>query len=252
MLYQPDVEVVGDISYSLQQIALRCSRSAEPEKALKLRETMDAEAAASADSDAFPIKPQRILQNVRQVMGPDDILISDVGAHKMWISRHYDCYRPNTCIISNGFATMGLAVPGALAAKLLNPDRKVLAVTGDGGFLMNCQELETARREKTPFVTLIFNDSSYGLIKWKQLDRFGESSYVDFSNPDFVLFAESLGAKGYRIESPDDLIPALEEAFRQDVPAIIDCRSITAKTSCLRKRLKSWPKIPPQKTRNCR
>jgi acetolactate synthase-1/2/3 large subunit len=253
MLYQPDVEVVGDISYSLQQIALRCSRSAEPEKALKLRETMDAEAAASADSDAFPIKPQRILQNVRQVMGPDDILISDVGAHKMWISRHYDCYRPNTCIISNGFATMGLAVPGALAAKLLNPDRKVLAVTGDGGFLMNCQELETARREKTPFVTLIFNDSSYGLIKWKQLDRFGESSYVDFSNPDFVLFAESLGAKGYRIESPDDLIPALEEAFRQDVPAIIDCPVDYSENVMLTKRLKSLAEdFRPQKTRNCR
>lgn len=239
MLYQPDVEVVGDISYSLQQIALRCSRTAEPEKALMLREMMDAEAAAFADSEAFPLKPQRILQDVRKVMGPDDILISDVGAHKMWISRHYDCYRPNTCIISNGFATMGLAVPGALAAKLINPDRKVLAVTGDGGFLMNCQELETAGREKTPFVTLIFNDSSYGLIKWKQLDRFGESSCVDFTNPDFVLFAESMGAKGYRIGSADNLIPTLEEAFRQDVPAIIDCPVDYSENIMLSKRLKT-------------
>jgi len=170
------------------------------------------------------MKPQKILSDVRKVMGPDDILVSDVGAHKMWIARHYDCYKPNTCIISNGFATMGIGVPGAIAAKLINPDKKVLTITGDGGFMMNCQEIETAVRIGTPFVTLIFNDSNYGLIKWKQLDQYGKSCYVDFSNPDFVKLAESMNAKGYRIEKAEDLIPTLEEAFKQTVPAIIDCQ----------------------------
>jgi acetolactate synthase-1/2/3 large subunit len=148
-------------------------------------------------------------------MGPDDIVISDVGAHKMWIARHYHCHSPNTCIISNGFAAMGIAIPGALAAKLVYPNRKVVAATGDGGFMMNCQELETALRVGTPFVTLIFNDGGYGLIEWKQENHFG--------NPDFVKLAESMGLKGYRVESALDLIPVLKEALAQDVPAVIDC-----------------------------
>lgn len=114
-------------------------------------------------------------------------------------------------------------MPGAVAAKLIYPEKKVLAITGDGGFMMNCQELETAIRIGTPFVTLIFNDSSYGLIKWKQMDQYGKSCYVDFGNPDFVKFAESFGAKGYRIHRAEDLIPTLEEAFKQSVPSVIDC-----------------------------
>lgn len=239
MLYQPEVEVVGDISYSLSQIALRCNRSTEPKRAIELRAMMDEEASSFDKMDSFPLKPQRILHDVRKIMGADDILISDVGAHKMWIARHYDCYKPNTCIISNGFASMGLAVPGAVTAKLLNPDKKVLAITGDGGFLMNCQEFETACREKTPFVTLVFNDSSYGLIKWKQQDRFGSDCFVDFTNPDFVKFAESLNAKGYRIRSAEDLIPTLEEAFRQTVPAIIDCPVDYSENTKLTQRLKA-------------
>ena len=149
-----------------------------------------------ASDDSFPMKPQRILSDVRRVMGREDIVISDVGAHKMWIARHYNCYEPNTCIISNGFATMGISVPGAIGAKLVYPEKKILAVCGDGGFMMNCQEFETALRVKAPFVTLIFNDSSYGLIKWKQMDQYGKSCCVDFTNPDFVKFAESMGAIG--------------------------------------------------------
>jgi acetolactate synthase-1/2/3 large subunit len=156
-------------------------------------------------------------------MGPEDIVISDVGAHKMWMARHYHCDCPNTCIISNGFAAMGIAIPGAIAAKLVHPDKKVVAVSGDGGFMMNCQELETALRVGTPFVTLIFNDNGYGLIEWKQLDQFGHSAFVNFSNPDFVKFAESMGLKGYRVESAVDLIPTLKEALAQNVPAVIDC-----------------------------
>jgi acetolactate synthase-1/2/3 large subunit len=156
-------------------------------------------------------------------MGPEDIVISDVGAHKMWMARHYHCDRPNTCIISNGFAAMGIAIPGAIAAKLVAPNRKVVAVTGDGGFMMNNQELETALRIGTPFVTIIFNDGGYGLIEWKQHNHFGESAFIKFTNPDFVKLAESMGLKGYRISATTDFIPTLKEALAQDVPAIIDC-----------------------------
>ena len=222
-LYQPEVEVVGDISDSLLQIGRRTARHKEPEKALEIKARMVAEHESYAGDASFPMKPQRILQDVRKVMGKDDIVISDVGAHKMWIARHYQCYEPNTCIISNGFATMGISIPGAIGARLVYPDKKILAICGDGGFMMNCQEFETALRAKTPFVTLIFNDSSYGLIKWKQMDQYHKNCYVDFTNPDFVKFAESMGAIGYRIEKAEDLVPTLEKAFQQKVPVIIDC-----------------------------
>ncbi len=221
--YQAEVEVVGDISNSLDRIATRCSRNTEPERALAIREMMVKEYAQYENDLSFPPKPQKILHDVRSVLGPEDILISDVGAHKMWIARHYNCYRPGTCIISNGFASMGIAVPGAVAAKLLHPDKKVLAITGDGGFMMNNQELETAFREQLPIVVLIFHDDSYGLIKWKQMDQYGHSGCVDFSNPDFVKFAESMHGIGYRIEKTEDLVPTLKEAFQQTVPVIIDC-----------------------------
>ncbi len=222
--YEPEVEVVGDIAHSLTQIRRRVHRNTEPEYALKVRAAMEAEYQSYANDTSFPMKPQKILYDVRKVMGDNDIVISDVGAHKMWIARHYHCRIPNTCVISNGFATMGIAVPGAVSAKLINPDKKVLAITGDGGFMMNSQEIETALRIGTPIVVLIFNDSNYGLIKWKQMDKFNKSCYVNFTNPDFVKYAESFGAKGYRIETAEDLIPTLEEAFRQDVACIIDCR----------------------------
>ncbi|WP_010239884.1 acetolactate synthase large subunit [Clostridium arbusti] len=223
-LYQAVVEVVGDISDSLYDIMRRTSRKVEPVEALEIKEKMLSEHESYANDNAFPMKPQRILNDVRKVMDKEDIVISDVGAHKMWIARHYNCYKPNTCIISNGFATMGIGVPGAIAAKLINPDKKVLAIVGDGGFMMNSQELETALRIGTPIVVLIFNDSSYGLIKWKQEDQYGKSCYVNFTNPDFVKLAESMYAKGYRIEKAEELIPTLEEAFKQKVPSIIDCR----------------------------
>ncbi|MDF2505587.1 acetolactate synthase large subunit [Clostridium sp.] len=223
-LYQAVVEVVGDISDSLYDIMRRTSRKVEPVEALEIKEKMLSEHESYANDSAFPMKPQRILNDVRKVMDKEDIVISDVGAHKMWIARHYNCYKPNTCIISNGFATMGIGVPGAIAAKLINPDKKVLAIVGDGGFMMNSQELETALRIGTPIVVLIFNDSSYGLIKWKQEDQYGKSCYVNFTNPDFVKLAESMYAKGYRIEKAEELIPTLEEAFKQKVPSIIDCR----------------------------
>ncbi|MEB3117302.1 MAG: acetolactate synthase large subunit [Limnothrix sp.] len=222
--YIPQVEVVGDISDSLLELLRRTDRSHQPEPfAVQLRSEIREDYEQYAGDRAFPIKPQKIVYDIRQVLAPEDILISDVGAHKMWIARNYHCDRPNTCLISNGFAAMGIAIPGAVAAKLVHPDRKVLAVTGDGGFLMNCQELETALRIGTPFVTLVFNDSGYGLIEWKQQDAFGRSRYIKFGNPDFVKFAESMGLKGYRVESNEDLMPILKQALADSVPAVIDC-----------------------------
>jgi acetolactate synthase-1/2/3 large subunit len=222
--YIPRVEVVGDIADSLTEILKRVNRQGLPEPAnLKLREEIRADYQRYADDVGFPVKPQKIIYDLRQVMGPEDIVISDVGAHKMWIARNYHCDRPNTCLISNGFASMGIAIPGAIAAKLVNPSQRVVAVTGDGGFMMNCQELETARRLGTAFVTLIFNDGGYGLIEWKQQSYYGESAFVHFTNPDFVKLAESMGLKGYRIETAEDLMPTLKEALDQTVPAVIDC-----------------------------
>jgi len=222
--YIPAAEVVGDISDSLYEILLRVDRTGKPDPyALELRTEILQDYLHYSNDDAFPIKPQKIVYDLRQVMAPEDIVISDVGAHKMWMARHYHCERPNTCIISNGFAAMGIAIPGAIAAKLVHPEQKVVAVTGDGGFMMNCQELETALRVGTPFVTLIFNDGGYGLIEWKQHNQFGESAFIKFGNPDFVKLAESMGLKGYRVEACSDLIPILNEALAQDVPAVIDC-----------------------------
>ena len=222
--YIPLVEVVGDISDSLIDIMKRTDRQGKHNSlAISLRSKLIDNYEFYAQDDGFPVKPQKIIYDLRQVMAPEDIVISDVGAHKMWMARHYHCDCPNTCLISNGFAAMGIAIPGAIAAKLVHPDKKVVAVTGDGGFMMNCQELETALRAKTPFVTLIFNDNGYGLIEWKQINQFGHSSFIDFGNPDFVKFAESMGLKGYRVESAADLIPTLKEALAQDIPAVIDC-----------------------------
>jgi len=224
-MYQPDLEVTGDISYSLTRITdmAEGKKAADCAWAISIMKNMREEHDSWKDDLSFPMKPQKIMHDIRDVMGKNDIVISDVGAHKMWVARHYNCYEPNTCIISNGFATMGIGVPGAFAAKFLFPEKKVLTVTGDGGFMMNCQEIETAVRMHVPFVTLIFNDSHYGLIKWKQEDRFGTSSCVSFNDPDFVKFAESFGAKGYRVQKAEELHDSLEEAFRQDVPVIIDC-----------------------------
>ena len=222
--YMPVAEVVGDISDSLDEIARRVDRNGKPDPyAISLRENIRADYNQYAKDEGFPVKPQKIIYDLRQVMGPEDVVVCDVGAHKMWMARHYHCDRPNTCLISNGFAAMGIAIPGAIAAKLVYPDLKVVAVTGDGGFMMNCQELETALRVGTNFVTLIFNDGGYGLIEWKQHNHFGHSNFIKFGNPDFVKLAESMGLKGYRVESANELVPILKTALMQNVPTVIDC-----------------------------
>ena len=221
--YQCCAEVVGDIIFSLEGIMMRTERAVEPEQAIAIKNKFLAEQSRYENDMAFPLKPQKIISDIRKFMDSDDIVLCDVGAHKMWMARLYGCYRPNTCIISNGFATMGIALPGAIAAKLVHPEKKILAVTGDGGFMMNMQELEVGVREGISFVVLIFRDDSYGLIKWKQFDHYGKNCCVDFTNPDFVKLAEAMGCKGYRVERTAELPDVLAEAFAQNVPAVIDC-----------------------------
>lgn len=220
--YCVSVGVVGDIKHSL----LRIGELATPHQGHRLRPLRDAivaEMNACSEDTNFPIKPQKIIWDLRTAMAMEDIVICDVGAHKMWMARMFRCEYPNTCIISNGFASMGIALPGAIAAKLAYPERKVVAVTGDAGFLMNSQELETAVRLGLSLVVLVWNDAGYGLIKWKQLNQFGRPSHVDFTNPDFVRFAESFGAKGYRIRGVQELLPTLQNALNDNTVSIIDC-----------------------------
>ncbi|HID50307.1 MAG TPA: acetolactate synthase large subunit [Chromatiales bacterium] len=220
--YPVVVGVIGDIKHSLLRIREVASPSTG--NAMRaLREALIEEMNQHSEDTTVPMKPQKIIWDLRTAMHLEDIAISDVGAHKMWMSRMFRCEFPNTCLISNGFASMGIAVPGAIGAKLAFPDRKVVAVTGDAGFMMNSQEIETALRIKTPIVILIWNDSAYGLIEWKQMTQFGRKSNIDFKNPDFVTYAESFGARGYRIERGEDLLPILKKALADNTVSVIDC-----------------------------
>ncbi len=220
--YIVEVGVVGDIASSLDALTQAVTPHATAH-GLHFRQRLRDELETGRQDNSFPLKPQRILADLRSALAAADIVISDVGAHKLWLARLFPCLQPNTCVISNGFAAMGMAVPGAVAAKLAHPNRRVVAVTGDGGFLMNSQELETAARLKAPFVVLVFNDRSYGLIRWKQMQQLKRPAFVDFNNPDFVKYAESFGANGMRIESADDLAPALRAALSSNQLTIIDC-----------------------------
>ena len=214
--------VVGDIGAALNAIAEQATPQVEFQ-AQGLRETIVEELTAHENDDSFPMSPQRIILDLRKALDPEDIVVSDVGAHKMWMARMYQAERPNTCIISNGFASMGIGLPGAIAARLAYPKKTAVTVTGDAGFMMNSQEIETALRIGTPIVILVWNDSKYGLIKWHQDRRFGRDTQIEFNNPDFVKYAESFGAKGYRVESADDLLPTLKRAIADDTVVLIDC-----------------------------
>jgi acetolactate synthase-1/2/3 large subunit len=220
--YVVEVGVLGDIGHSLSQIAERAvSQQGHPLR--PLRDALIEDMNRHKDDMDFPLKPQKIIWDLRTAMDLEDIVVCDVGAHKLWMARMFRCEHPNTCIISNGFASMGIAVPGAIAARLAYPQRRVVAVTGDAGFMMNSQEIETAIRLNIPLVVLIWNDGAYGLIEWKQMSTYGRSAYVRFSNPDFVKYADSFGAKGYRINHASELMPALQEALSNDRVNIIDC-----------------------------
>ena len=188
-----------------------------------IRGLIDAELDAGANDNSYPLKPQRVVFDIRQAMGDEDIVLVDTGALKMWMARLYPAFAPLTCLISNGLATMAFALPGALSAKLAKPRAKTLAVVGDGSYLMSSQEIETAVREKIPLVVLIWVDQSYGLIKWKMDLELGHHLDVDFGNPDFVKHAESFGAKGHQIKAAADLLPTLRTALAEDGVSIIAC-----------------------------
>ena len=219
--YLLEAGVLGDIESSLARIT-QYTYVVHSNKYSKLKGFIVDELDHFSDDTNYPLKPQKILYDSRKAMADEDILISDVGAHKMWIARLFRCERPNTCIISNGFASMGIGVPGAIAAKMTYPDKKVLTITGDAGFMMNSQEIETALRYNIAIVIMIWNDGEYGLIKWHQQRRFGRTGNISFNNPDFVKYAESFGAKGYRVETAEDLLPTLQQAFADNTVVIID------------------------------
>jgi acetolactate synthase-1/2/3 large subunit len=188
----------------------------------RLRDDIHADLEMEKDDMSFPVKPQRILNDVRAFLGPSDIVLSDVGAHKMWIARYYQCEEPNTCLISNGFCSMGFALPGAIGAKLAHPDANVLAICGDAGFLMNVQDLETAKRLGVNIVIMVWVDGEYGLIKWKQQNQFdGRHSDLAFDNPDFEMLAKSFGIRGRTLDGPGQIPDALTEAFAEDGPAVL-------------------------------
>lgn len=222
--YIPKIELIGNIGKNLAGLGEMIKKPIQSTQIdFLLRKAMVDEMNRCHKSDDWPMLPQKIIWDLRTAMKSTDIAISDVGSHKMWMARMFRCDLPNTCIISNGFAGMGIAVPGAIAAKLAYPEKGIVAVTGDAGFMMNSQEIETALRCNAPIVILIWNDSQYGLIEWKQQRRFGRSAYIDFKNPDFVQYARSFGATGVRIESADQLLPALQAALENPTVTIIDC-----------------------------
>ena len=233
--YQPEVELIGDIDGSLARLLAAVQprgisgRDAgerhETRETLvhaDLRTALLTDLEAGAAGNAWPITPQRAIADLRAALGPDDIVVADVGAHKVWVARLYQAYEPNTVIISNGFAAMGISLPGAIAANLVHPERKVVALCGDGGFLMNAQELETAKRIGANVTVVIWRDDGYGLIDWKQRNEFGRPFGVEFGNPDFVAFAESFGIAGFRPSSAAELLPMLRRALDVDGPSLVE------------------------------
>jgi acetolactate synthase I/II/III large subunit len=221
--YVPDVELTGDIAHILTHLGNLVSEKPPAHLAAPpYRELLHAALEYGSD-DGFPVKPQRVLRDLRALMGPDDVLISDVGAHKLWIARLWPTRKPNTVLISNGAAAMGFAVPAAVAARLVLPrDRRVVTISGDGGFLMNFQELETAKRLRLPIVNIVWTDSAYGVIEMHQQRKFGRLAGTKFENPDLVGLAESFGLAGMRVESADQVTPVLRRALELDIPSVVE------------------------------
>ena len=222
-VYFPHAEVVGDVGPSLELLADRVEgKLTNADALLSLRERILSRIADRATEDRFPPTPQRIVHDVRQVIPSDGIVCLDNGMYKIWFARNYRTYTANTLLLDNALATMGAGLPSAMMAKLLYPERRVMAVCGDGGFMMNSQELETAVRLGLDLVVLILNNSAYGMIRWKQaVDHFPDFG-LTFGNPDFVRYAESYGAKGSRVTAVEDLVPTLEQAFRLGGVHLVD------------------------------
>ncbi len=214
-IYFPQHEVVGDIANAIWQIHEQLS----PQKHwdfyyyAKIKKQLAESVADRASDNHFPVLPQRVVTDVRQAMPDDGIVCLDNGMYKLWFARNYQAMMPNTLLLDNALATMGAGLPSAMAAKLISPDKRVVAICGDGGFMMSAQEMETAIRLKIDLTVLILNDNGYGMIKWKQkgmnLPNFG----LDFGNPDFVKLAECFGAKGYRVAKTADLSKLLKSCL---------------------------------------
>jgi len=224
MHYSVDVGIIGDISASLDAVTEALAGhtfDADPE--IPGSGLLDEEIARGQQDSRYPLAPARVVADTRAALDRRDIVLVDTGATKMWMARLYPTYEHNTCLISNGLSTMSFALPGALGVKLAMPKSKVLAVVGDGAFLMNSQEIETAVRERIPLVVLIWEDGGYGLIEWKMDLELGDHYYVKFGNPDIVAYAESFGAKGYRINSAEELLPTLKAALHDDGVSLICC-----------------------------
>jgi acetolactate synthase-1/2/3 large subunit len=219
--FMTEVDLVGDLSYILTHLAEALSDRRFPAEDSRLNEIVLGRFEAARDDNAFPMQPPRALWEIRQALGRRDILISDVGLHKLWIARMFPAHEPETVFIANGLAGMGIALPTAIAAKLVHPDRHVVTVSGDGGFLMNVQELETAVRLRTPVVNIIWENGQYGSIVWKQDKRFGRHFGTDFTNPDFVRLADAFGMPAWRCEAVEDLGRHLRHALTLDLPSLI-------------------------------
>lgn len=233
--YPPIVEIAADIELTLDDILVELEyekkqntnlnsfpRGQVSELFKKIKKEIVERVQRYENDFSYPIKPEKLIVDVRNALGDEDIVISDVGAHKLWIAKVYNTYHPNTCLISNGFASMGFALPGAVAAQLAFPEKKVIAMCGDGGFLMNVQDLETAVRLQLPVIIIIWCDREFGLISLKQIDEFGKKAFTEFNNPDFVMLANSFGAIGYAVKSTDEFSKVLEKAKQsKHVPVII-------------------------------
>jgi acetolactate synthase-1/2/3 large subunit len=224
--YHPETEMIGDLAHTLWMLNERVESQGLPAFDFDLqhkcrREMAEDFAEFKNDTTEGTIRPQKALWDTRQVMGPHDILLSDVGAHKMWIARHYQCHEPNTCLIPNGFCSMGFALPGAIAAGIVHPERRILAIAGDAGFLMNVQEMETAVRIGSNIVVMVWEDNEYGLIAWKQETHFGRHTELSFGNPEWTMLAQSFGWNGHYVHNAADLATTLEVAFEEKGPSLV-------------------------------
>lgn len=225
-VYFPQVEVIGDIANAVWQISEALAENPahwDFTRLLTIREANEAQIIEGADDNRFPVYPQRLVADIRRALPSEGIVALDNGIYKLWFARNYKAHKPNTVLLDNALATMGAGLPSAMASHLVYPDRPVIAVCGDGGFMMNSQELETAVRLKMNLTVVILRDDGYGMIRWKQ-SNMGFTDYgLDYGNPDFVQYAQSYGAQGHRVESAEEFLPMLERCLTTPGVHVIDC-----------------------------
>lgn len=222
-VYFPQLEVVGDIAATVEQLTQELGNMQRDYSYFsRVKEALYKRISEDAAMPDFPMKPQRFVADVRKAMPADGIIALDNGVYKVWFARNYIAEEPNTVLLDNALATMGAGLPSAMEAARLYPNKKVMAICGDGGFMMNSQELETAVRLKLNMVVLILNDGSYGMIRWKQYGMGYKDYGLEFNNPDFVMYAESYGAKGHRVESTESFVPLIHQCYKDGGVHLID------------------------------